>query len=273
MPTTTNRQEVIRPGQTSGLKVAKAGDLTYWANAMIYGEANTGKTHLLGSASVVECFSPILIISMDKGEKTLKGCWPDVDVLLPANFMDVQRILNELFKTGGKYEGVQYKSLGFDNATTAQKRGIEYLYDQEEPSIDFVDFEAATWANGGWNRSSEQMRRMFDYYGKLPMHKFFTSWARDFGKPTKTNPNPAPKWAPSFSSSLAMEVPGYFDSVLFMKFETVADEKTKKQADIRVIQSEGTTTVMAKDRDGGKRLPKIIREPTMLKLAQGWGLI
>lgn len=255
--------KVIKPGQLGGLKIAKAVDLSYWANAIIYGEAGVGKTALLGSANEVECFSPTLIISMDKGEKTLKGMFPNVDVALPQNFMDVQRILNWLYEE----KGAGYKSLGFDNATMGQKRGIEYLYDQENPSIDFVDFEAATWANGGWNRSSEQMRRLFDYYGKLPMHKFFTAWSRDFSKPSKANPNPNPRWAPSFSSSLANEVPGYFDSVLYMKY---AQDNNKE---IRVIQSKGTQTVMAKDRDGGKKLPDIIKEPTMKKLAEGWGLI
>lgn len=267
MTVAARRTEVVKPGSNVGLKVAKAGDLTYWVNAMIYGEGGVGKTALLGSADEVECFSPTLVISMDQGEKTLKGMFPDTAVLKPANFMDVQRVLNELYNNDGSYDGVQYKSLGFDNATMAQKVGIEYLYDREKPSIDFVEFEAATFANGGWNRSSEQMRRLFFYFKKLPMHKFFTAWSKDFGKPTKGNPSPLPKWMPLFSNTLANEVPGYFDSVLYMYYTTFENK------DIRALRSEGTSSIMAKDRDGGKKLPKIIKEPTMLKLAEGWGLV
>lgn len=261
--------EVVKPGSIGGLKPHKASEIQTWVNALIYGPPSIGKTALLGSACEVECFSPMLVLSVDEGDKTLKGMWPEVDVIQPKTFMDLQNILNQLVKE----KGSGYKALGFDNATVAQKRGIEHIYNGENQATDFADFEAATWANGGWNRSTEQMRRLFDYYKMLPMHKFFTAWERDYGKPTKSNPNPNPKIAPNFSTALANEAPGYFDSVLYMKYVTVNDPKTKKPAEIRALQSQGTSTVMARDRDGGKKLPSIVQEPTMKKLAEAWGLL
>lgn len=259
-----NGREVVRPGSIGGLKKYKASEMDYWVNAMIYGEPNVGKTDLLGSANEVECFAPILVINIEDGAKTLKGRWPNVDVVTPSTFMDVQRIYDDLVK--GK--GCGYKSVGLDNCTIGQKRGIEYIYDQETISTDFTEFEAATWANGGWNRSSEQMRRMFDYFKRLPMHKFFIAWSKDFARATKANKEPNPKIMPLFSNALANEVPGYFDSVLYMKWA-----QAERGAEVRVLQAKGTSSIMAKDRDGGKKLPDVMREPTMAKMAQAWGLV
>lgn len=259
--------KVLRPGSIGGLKVHKPRDITSYMSLLVYGEPGIGKTLLGGSAVEVECLRPMLVINVEDGAKTLRGAYPDnedIDIVTPRTFGTVQKIFDELRRKNG----AGYKCVMFDNATEGQKIGIEYIFDQDKLSTDFTEFEEATWANHGWNRSSEQMRKMVRYFNTLPMHKIFLAWRKDFSKDMKVE-----RWGPAFSNSLAKEIPGLFDSVFYYYWTMSTDEKTKKQVRTRVLLTGGTVNAVAKDRDGGHPLPLTIKDPTMEKLCNLWGMI
>lgn len=262
------KREVLSPGSIGGLKTYKPGELTSRINMLLYGEPGIGKTQLAGSAVEVECLRPVLVLNVEDGAKTLKGRYSDSDdltIVNPVTFGQIQRVFNDLYEK----KGAGFKTVIFDNATEGQKIGIEYIFDGDKQSTDFTEFEEATWANHGWNRSAEQVRKMIRYFKSLPMNTIFISWRKDLEKDAKK----PTYWGPSFSNAIATQIPGMFDSVFHYKWAMLTNEKTKKQEKTRVLQTVGGTDCIAKDRDDGNKLPAIIREPTMKKLCELWGMI
>lgn len=253
---------VLRPGSIGGLRTYGPEELQGWINMLLYGEPGIGKTHLIGSACQVPALCPVLILNIEDGAKTLTGAYgadENLTIVNPQTFGSVQKVFDELHRK----KGAGFKTVVVDNATEGQKMGIEYIFDGDKTSTDFTEFEDATWANQGWNRSSQQIRKMIRYFRGLPMHTIFVSWRKDFSMPN----DKVEKWGPAFSKSLASEVPGMFDSVFYYKWAA----QNNKQ--VRVLQTQGTDRVVAKDRAGiGTPLPAAIVEPTMQQLCSLWGI-
>lgn len=252
---------VLRPGSIGGLKTYAPEDITSRINLLLYGEPGIGKTRLAASACLVEMLSPVLIINVEQGAKTLKGAYrgnPNLTIVEPKTFGQVQRLFDDLLRN----KGAGFNTVVFDNATEGQKVGIEYIFDQDKISTDFTDFETASWKNQGWNRSSEQMRKMVRYFKLLPMHTIFIAWQKDFAKEADKT-----RWGPAFSNALAGDIPGMFDSVFYYKWARIDNKPT------RVLQTKGTDQVVAKNREDGPPMPDVIKEPTMEMLCKLWGYV
>lgn len=259
--------QVLRAGSIGGLKTVKPAELVSKIKLLVYGEPGIGKTMLAGSAVEVEQLRPLLVINVEDGAKSLKGKYgssSDIDIVTPRTFGQHQKILDDLYSR----KGAGYNTVIYDNATEGQKAGIEYIFEQDKVSTDFTEFQEASWANQGWNRSAEQMRKMIKTFSMLPMHKIFLAWRRDTSKDPK-----AERWGPAFSNAVASQVPGMFDSVFYYYWAMVTDPNTKKQAKSRVLLTQGSPGAIAKDRDDGNTLPVTIVNPTMEKLCRLWGMI
>lgn len=265
VPTTSNggvaksAPEVLRPGSIGGLRTYKPSELQDKINMLLYGEPGIGKTWLIGSACEVPLLGKVLVLNLEDGAKTLKGSWgdhPNLEVVTPRTFGQVQKVFDELHSR----KGAGFGTVVVDNATEGQKMGIEYFLDNRNG--DFSDFDDPSWANQGWNRSGSQIRKMIRYFKGLPMHTIFVSWRKDFSKVEENKE----RWGPAFSKTLAGEVPGMFDSVFYYKWKTIGN------AQHRVLQTKGTEFVVAKDRDGGHKMPETIVDPTMAMLCKHWGL-
>lgn len=253
---------VLRPGSIGGLKTYAPDDIETRINLLLYGEPGIGKTQLAGSACLVDMLCPVLVVNVEDGAKTLKGAYagnPNITLVSPKTFGQIQRLFDDLYRN----KGAGFKTVVFDNATEGQKVGIEYIFDGDTQSTDFSEFESATWKNQGWNRSSEQMRKMIRYFRMLPMNTIFIAWAKDYSKPD----DKIDKWGPAFSNALAREVPGMFDSVFYYKWGRVENKLT------RLLQTKGTDSVVAKDRDGGHTMPDVVKNPTMEILCKHWGYL
>lgn len=253
-------EEVLKPEMLGGLRVYSAGDLQRPERALIYGTPSSGKTPLLGSAVGVEPFDPMLIIDCDDGPKSLRHRYPQAKLVSPRTLKQLQSVVDAL--RTGKWQN--YKSIAVDGVSTVQFRGFEHLYGQDGRYRSFTEFESPKFSNGGWQASANQMAIMVEAFKSIPVHLFFTAWAKDVSKPTRANPDPVPMWEPAFSPAVSDRIAGAFDSILFMHSKEVKGEN------VRILQSKATRA-MARDRD--ERLPASIENPTMEILAKHWGLL
>jgi hypothetical protein len=255
-------REVLTPANLQGL-ITKAGDTEGPERVLLYSDPGAGKTPLLASANRVAAFSPLLLINLDGSDatKSIKTSFPEVDVINIKNF----KTLYEVFSMIRNSNGAGFKSVCVDGGTSVQVRGIEHLYykDRGGRNNNFLDFESASMQNGGWDANKDQMRIFFDAFTGLPVHLFVTAWRRNIARmPKKIGEYVPPYWVPDFTPKVLNAACGRFSSVLYLyKHETTGK---------RVLQSRTGNTVMARDR--GDRLPKILEDPTMEKMAKYWDL-
>jgi hypothetical protein len=259
--------ELLRPGSLGGLKIVKAGDYHGPERALIYGANSVGKTPLLASANKVECFAPTLIINIDSGAKSLANLYPDTDVISPRNFEEFDKLFQSLYELFDR-KRCPYKSICVDGTTTAQLKGIDYLYRKENANMSFAEFTTAELANGGWVKSTRQMEKMFGLFRDLPVHLFMTAWAEDIAPaPEKIGQKVTPYYVPDFTKKLRSIACGSFDSILYMYLAVHPNTGVAT----RTLRTRAHKSAMARDR--GDRLPETIDNPTMELLAKHWGLL
>lgn len=247
------QSDSLRPGSIGGLKTRKAADQSPYPNILLYGEGGSGKTTLAASACEVPAMSPVLHCNIENGAQSLEekyGHHPDLEVVDVDTILQLQQIYKDLYN--GK--GLGYKTVILDNLTESQSQGLDYILTGIKKSGDFVDFEGATFANGAWNRSSEQMRKMMRYFKDLPMNVIFVAWRKDYSGPNDNQP----RYGPAFTKTFAGEAPGIANDVYHYYVK----------GGKRILQTSATDTAVAKDRTN--KLPQIITDPTMKIIHDYW---
>lgn len=241
----TNNQS-LRPGSLGGLKVKNAADPRPNLTALIYGEGGTGKTTLAASIADVERFGPVLHLNIENGAGSISSR-SNIDVVDIDTILELQAVFSELHSKGG----AGYGTVIVDNLTEAQAQGFDHIL-KAGKSRDFVDFEGATFSNGAWNRSSEQMRKLVRYFRDLPVYTIFVAWEKDYSD------TGAPDIGPHFTKTFGKEAPGLVNDVYRLSVKNGE----------RILQTGRTDRASAKDRTG--LLPTIIKNPTMSILNDYW---
>lgn len=231
-----------------GLKVRKASESKNNPTALVYGEGGTGKTTFVATAADVPELCPVLHLNVENGADSISSR-KNIDVVDIDTIRELQQVYSDLQAR----QGAGYRTVIVDNLTESQAQGMDDILNTKVAKADFVDFDGATFANGAWNRSSEQMRKLVRYFRDLPVYTIFVAWERDYAE----NGGPS-DIGPHFTKSFGKEAPGLVNDVY----------RLSVQGGIRVLQTQRTDRLSAKDRSG--LLPPIIKNPTMTVLHDYW---
>jgi hypothetical protein len=249
----------LTPGKLGGLTTRKASDDRSLPSLCIYGGSGAGKTTLAASSMDVPEMKPVLHLNIENGTQSVKDIYPDLEIIDIDHFKQLQSVYTELYK-GQDFDAqtcAGYKTIILDNLTESQKKGMEHIFQSEKlasTGINFTEFTMATFANGGWNQSSEQMRKLIRAFRELPCYIILVAWETDIEKSETRH-----KWTPAFTAKLAGEMPGMVNDVYRL---SVNRDGT------RILQTGLSGDVVAKDRT--RKLPKMLESPTMPLIHQYW---
>ncbi len=248
---------------------------TDFTNSIIYGETGAGKTHLLGTAVKCEATSPILIVDIEGGTKTLAG--KKVDVVRPTSWSEIQDIYNYL-----RHDNHRFRSVGVDSLTELQKKYSmgTILGDLKEGESDYTDLSSTVVpTRQDWLKTGDQMRKFIRAFRALsylvddgesgdPIHVFMTCLEKYDEKKDLISP--------MFSGQLAAESGAYVDllarlSHISVDKEVEVDGETEIQSVVKrhllvdAHTNDDGTRYLAKNR--GSKVRQIWK-PTIKKIIQ-----
>lgn len=252
---------ILSPGKLGGLKTRRASDDRSLPSLCIYGGPGTGKTTLAASSIEIPEMNPVLHLNIENGTQSIKDIYPDLEIIDIDHFKQLQTVYSELYRARDHESQTcaGYKTIILDNLTEGQKKGMEHIFQAEKlaaTGINFTEFQMATFANGGWNQSSEQMRKLIRAFRELPCYIILVAWETDIEKSESRH-----KWTPAFTSKLAGEMPGMVNDVYRLSI-------TADGSNSRVLQTGLSKDVVAKDRT--RKLPFKLENPTMKLIHDYW---
>jgi len=189
-------------------------------NALIYGEAGTGKTR-----SAITLPGKTVIISAESGLKTLRGY--EIEVWKVESWVDFDTAINTLIEGKGTEE-YAYDNVFVDSLTEVTKICGDYILNERK------DIYAARKTNTktmfhdqrsieDWGVIKGRMDRMCRAFRDLPYNVFFTALKHDIKEEKTGITKSVPLVSPG---SLAEDLPGIFDHVILAKADM--DPSTKK---------------------------------------------
>lgn len=249
----------LTPGKLGGLKTRKASDDRSLPSLCIYGGSGTGKTTLAASSVEVPDMNPVLHVNVENGTQSIKDIYPDLEIVDIDRFSQLQTVYNELYK-GQDFDAqtcAGYRTVILDNLTEGQSKGMEHIFQSEKlaaQGINFTEFTMASWENGGWNKSAQQMRKLVRAFAPLPCYVIIVAWETDVDKSESRH-----KWTPAFTPAFAKEMPGMINDVYRLSID---------RNGVRSLQTGLSGDVVAKDRT--RKLPFKLDNPTMPLIHQYW---
>lgn len=223
------------------MPVRKVSEAKFKFNFMVYGDSGVGKTLLSGSAFDVPELNPMLFISVEGGEYTLRKSYSEIDVVRVNSWAELQGVYEDLKSTN------YYRSAVIDSLTEVQKIGMSYTMQRRRGDDDMAIPEIKDW---GINieQTRNFVRKVRDLEG---VSTIFTALAKsDTDKRTGLT-----RKKPYLDGKLADEVAGFLDIVTYLYVEEV--NKVNK----RILLTETMPGFVAKDRSA--LLPAQIVNPTM----------
>lgn len=227
---------------------------------LVYGDVGVGKTRLAGSADAVPELRPVLCIDAEGGTFTLRDPYPNVDVVRVTNWMQLQKVFDELH--AGLHD---YRTIIIDSLTELQMMNMDTILErlkEKDPDRAERQQDAEIASMLEWQVNSKQLRKFIRLFRDLPVTTIFTALMKEdkhktTGEITKR---------PNLPGKLAISVAGMFDEVLYMYMaERVDPEDEKKRETLRLLLTQATKNITAKDRSN--KLPKpYMVNPTMSEI-------
>jgi len=216
------------------LKVERVSPTIDFLNILLYGDPGVGKTYLCGTAEDHEKTSPVLLIDIEGGTKTIRN--RNIDVLSARSLNDVQKIYNTLVKAE---KDMYYQTVILDSLTELQKLDMRFVMKQAKDKAkdpDKVDIDVPSQRE--WGITLNHTRAIVRGFRDLPCNTIITCLAHET---MDDNGNLAGVF-PSVPGKAKAEVPGFMDIVGYYSVRMQGTEK------VRRLQFAKTAKVIAKDR-------------------------
>jgi AAA domain len=223
-----------------------------WINALFFGYPGAGKTHLLGTAADDPRTSPVLILDVEGGLRTLRK-FPNkhnIERIVVRSLKDIDDKYNLLYHSIA--EGTfPYKTIGIDSGTELADLDMRLIMaDAYQRNPEKVNIDVPSPRE--WGIARNHMRKLIRAFKDLPCNFIMTAQLGE-----KTEEGQPTQLFPGFAGKLVREAPGFFDVVgyLSVDYDPTGGPVTRK------LQVQGTRRVIAKDRDD--LLGGLIENPTI----------
>jgi phage nucleotide-binding protein len=201
-------------------------------NMLIYGDPGVGKTRLISTAQDHESTSPLLLVDIEGGTKTIRNR-NDIEVAKIRSMSELIKLQNELYKEG---DNLPFKTIALDNMSELQALDIKAIMKEAySKNPDKVDIDVPSQRE--WGKTREHLRAITRSFRDLPCHTIMTAHVV-----TEKNEGQPDRYFPGFGGKAKTDVPGFMDIVGFMTVDM------KQREAIRRLQFVGTRAVLAKDR-------------------------
>jgi phage nucleotide-binding protein len=238
--------DLLTPSSLGGLQIGKVKELEPTCSVMIYGDYGAGKTVLCGSADDSPMMRKVLLVDIEGGTKSLRKRYPNVEVVSPRTWPEIQNVYDALLS--GAYD---YRTVVLDSLSEIQYLNMMWIMEDKEKQ---GDDEKEGWEE--YRQSLKTMRRFVRAFRDLPINTIFTALAKtDQTKQGKRNTSP------SFSGQFKNEVGGLLDEVYYLYVKEIKEGNDVKQK--RLLLTTRTESTVAKSRSD---LPSVIQEPNFAEL-------
>jgi hypothetical protein len=247
----------------------EAPEDTEFTNAIIYGDTGSGKTFLLGTANDCEDATPMLLIDVDGGTKSLRG--RKIDIVRPGSWKDLQDIYNFL-----RHDNHQYRSVGIDSLTEFQKKFsmgtiLGDIKVSKEGDTEYSDLgETTVPTRQDWMKTGDQMRKLIRAFKDLAYLKSGGDRVHVFMTCLEKIEEKRQLVGPMFSGQLSVESGAYVDVLARLsnhavKEEEEGEEKVTNRRHLLVDVYENAEGVKYLAKNRGSSV-KSLWEPTIKKI-------
>ncbi len=206
----------IKIHNTKGLHTSKV-------KILIYGESGNGKTTLAGTLPEENT----LIISAESGLLCIDD--KNFDVIEVKTWNEVRGVYANITRNPA-FE--KYEYIVLDSLTELSGMLVTHLEGMTE-------YKPANMALKMWGEYAKQMTQMIKLYRDIDRTVVFTALVEDVLDDGAVVKKPLIK-----GSAVTKMLPSYFDELFYLSIETTSEGKR------RVVNTDGTTSFLAKDRSG-----------------------
>lgn len=243
----SERGGVLKPDKIGGLQIRPVSEQSEFLNILVYGDPGIGKTRFAGSASLIPELSPVLVIDVEGGTKSLVDNYPEVDVVRVTKWDDIANVYEALFD-----DPDLYRTVVLDSLSEMQKFSMNEIMKKAVVKNPDRDIEVPGMRE--WGINGEQIRTLVRAFRDAGLNVIATSHAMDDQSEGQNG-----KTKPALTGKLRNEVAGFFDMVFYLYNKKIKDGDERRIANL--LLSKGTPEVIAKDRSG--RVPEVVEDPTM----------
>lgn len=236
-----------------------------YVQQLIFGPGGVGKTTYLGSAAYDPRTSPILVLDLDGGGRSLKGIPAELGTVFPIRDWDDYQDAYEYLASGES----EYKSCAIDSTTETH---IYSLLNIVELAVE-ADIKAngskakriddTKIQEGDYGQAMTMLRRFLREFRKLPMHTFYTALTK-----TENEPKEGYVKKPAMFGQMSEELVGMFSVCSYLTMGETGNVLANGEKEVaRYLVLGNTPSIRAKT-----RTPWMTEIPDIIRIGQDNGV-